>query len=50
MSGMLEDQLDLVLTTQRQRRRQHKAEQAECPRTIHEAKSRPRTHAGKVLH
>ena len=34
---MLEDQLDLVLTTQRQRRRQHKAEQAECERTIHEA-------------
>ena len=37
MTDMLEDQLDLVLTTQRQRRRQHKAEQAECERTIHEA-------------
>ena len=39
MSGMLEGQLDLVLATQRQRRRQRKAEQAECETTIHEVRA-----------
>ena len=41
MSGMLEEQLDLLFTTQQQRHRQHKAEQAECVMAIREGRCSP---------
>jgi hypothetical protein len=39
MSGMLEEQLDLLFTTQQQRHRRHKAEQAECVRAVREGRA-----------